>query len=247
MTFRRSFLLTLSAVSAFGLLLAAAPGCTSEEPCEHPTPSDAGAAIDMAPPGPRCELPFDVRAIDMVSTGAVTITETPGMSGVFTAEVDATAGGSSNYGKNPFIYLDLIGRKKVDIDDVAARKSRDWDIAFKRWQIKINSGDSGPGGVAISRIENKTLPDVKMAPAGTYAEDVYFDEKCDIQLDQIGGLGTVVSDWYGYEAGTNRLVPKTEVWVLKRRDGKGHIKLQLLQYYKGTAGGNYTLTWSDLP
>lgn len=247
MSVRRSFLLSLSAVAASGLLVAAGAGCSSGEPCSDPGTPDAGVVIDMAPPAPRCELPFDVRAIDTVSMGAVTITEDPGMAGVYTAEVDATAGGSSNYGKNPFVYLDLIGRKKVEIDDVAARRSRDWDIAFKRWQIKLNSGDSGPGGVTVSRIENKTLPDVKTAPTGTYSEDIYFNDKCEIQLDPINGLGTVVSDWYGYEAGTNRLLPKTEVWVLKRRDGKGHIKLQLLQYYKGMAGGNFTLTWSYLP
>ena len=247
MSVRRSLPLLLSSVVASGLLLAAAGGCSSGEPCPDPGSPDGGVAIDMAPPAPRCELPFDVRAIDTVSTGAVTITDDPLTSGVYLAEIDATAGGGSNYGKNPFVYLDLIGRKKVEIDDVTSRKSRDWDIAFKRWQIKLNSGDSGPGTVTIQRVENRTLPDVKMAPGGTYAEDLYFDEKCDVQLDPIGGLATVVSDWYGYEAGTNRLVPKTEVWVLKRRDGKGHIKLQLLQYYKGMAGGNFQLTWSYLP
>lgn len=247
MSVRRSLPFLLSSFVASGLLLAAAGGCSSGEPCSDPGPPDGGVAVDMAPPAPRCELPFDVRAIDTVSTGAVTITDDPVTSGVYLAEIDATAGGSSNYGKNPFVYLDLIGRKKVEIDDVTSRKSRDWDIAFKRWQIKLNSGDSGPGGVTIQRVENKTLPDVKMAPGGTSSEDLYFDEKCEVQLDPIGGLATVVSDWYGYEAGTNRLVPKTEVWVLKRRDGKGHIKLQLLKYYKGMAGGNFQLTWSYLP
>ena len=239
---RRTLALSLSAALALSALWAAAPGCHHEEPCD-----DAGTPPDMTPTRPLCELPFDVRPIDTVSTGAVTISESPAGSGVWTAEVDATAGGSRDYGKNPFIYLDLIGNKKVEIDDVAARKSSAWDIALKRWQIKINSGDSGPGGVLLSRVDNKTLADVKTAPTVGFEQDLYFNDKCEAQLDPIGGLATLVSDWYTYEMGTNRLIPKTEVWVLKRRDGKGHIKVQLTGYYKGMAGGNYTLTWGYLP
>lgn len=239
---RRVLALSLSAAFALSALWAAAPGCHHEEPCD-----DAGTPADMTPPRPLCELPFDVRPIDTVSTGAVTVSESPAGSGVWTAEVDATAGGSRDYGKNPFIYLDLIGNKKVEIDDVAARKSSAWDIALKRWQIKINSGDSGPGGVLLSRVDNKTLADVKTAPTVGFEQDLYFNDKCEAQLDPIGGLATLVSDWYTYEMGTNRLIPKTEVWVLKRRDGKGHIKVQLTGYYKGMAGGNYTLTWGYLP
>ena len=228
------------------LLLALAPACSEDPPC-HEEPADLGTPPDLAPAAPRCELPFDVRSIDTVSTGAVTISESPAGSGIWSADVDATAGGSMNYGKNPFVYLDLVGHKKVDINDTQARQSRDWDIAFKRWQIKINSGDSGPGGVTVARIPNKTLPDVTAAPAGPYEADNYFDDKCAVQLDPINGLGTALSDWYEYEAGTNRLVPKSEVWVLKRRDGKGHIKVQLTGYYKGMFGGNYALSWSLLP
>jgi hypothetical protein len=239
---RRILALSLSAAAALGALGAAAPGCHHQEPCEEPGPS-----LDMAPTRPLCELPFDVRPIDSVSMGMVKISESPAGSGVWTAEVEATAGGPSGYGSNPFVYLDLIGNKKVDIDDVAARKSQGWDVAFKRWQIKINSGDSGPGGVRISRVGNKTLADVKTAPSIGFEEDLYFNDKCEVQQDSIGGLATVVSDWYDYEMGTNRLIPKTEVWVLKRRDGQGHIKVQLTGYYKGMFGGNYTLSWGYLP
>lgn len=202
-----------------------------------------------APPDllPRCELPFDVRAIAQVSTGAVTITESPAAPGVFGADIDATAGGSMKYGENSFVYLDLAERKKVEIDDVQAQTSTSWDIAFKRWQIKINSGDSGPGGVTVARIPHKDLAQVTAAPAGGYDADHYLDENCKLQTDPINGLGTALSDWYEYESGTNRLLPKDEVLVLTRRDGKGHIKLKLTGYYKGTEGAHYSLSWSSLP
>jgi len=235
----------------FGLL-----ACTSAEP--DTTPSDAALTPDLTvlpdlSPSPpdltpaRCELPYDVRAIDKVSTGVVTIMASPADPAVYNAEVDATAGGSMKYGENPFVYLDLIGRKKVEISDVQSETSSGWDLALKRWQIKLNSGDSGPGGVKVSRVPGKTLGEVTMAPAGTYEVDSYFDAKCVFQADPIGGLGTALSDWYDYESGTSRIIPKKEVLVLKRRDGQGHIKVQITSYYKGTTSANYSLTWSYLP
>ena len=82
-----------------------------------PPSPDLSLVQDMSQPlGPdllaRCELPYDVRNIDKVSTGTVTVMTAPSDPMVFTAEVDATAGGSMKYGENPFVYLDLIGRKK---------------------------------------------------------------------------------------------------------------------------------------
>jgi hypothetical protein len=203
---------------------------------------DAGADLSA-----RCALPYDERAIDLVSTGAVTIAAQPGDPSTFTAQIDATAGGSMGYGKNPFVYLDLIGGKKVELTDVQAGQSGDWDIAFKRWQIKLNGGDSGPGSVTVAIVPDKLLAEVTAAPAGPYAADSYFDGACMVQLDPIGGLQTALSDWYDYDAGTMRLAPRKEVFVLTRRDHQGHIKVQLTGYYKGMAGGNYVLSWSLLP
>ncbi len=240
-----------------GLSLVQMVACSKPEPepdMEPPTPTpDLSMVRDMSmpPPSPdllaRCELPYDVRNIDKVSTGLVTVMQSPSDPMVFTAEVDATAGGSMKYGENPFLYLDLVGRKKLDITDVQAPNQGGWDIALKRWQIKVNSGDSGNGGVTAARVDGKVLADVTKAPMGPYEADSYFDAKCTFQADPIGGLGTTLSDWYDYESGTSRIVPKKEVIVLKRRDGQGHIKLQILSYYKGTTSANYTLTWSYLP
>ena len=204
---------------------------------------DAGADLGAA----RCELPYDQRAIDQVAAGLITVAAQPGDPTTFTAQIDATAGGSSNYGENPFIYIDLINGKKVAITDVQAEHSGDWDMAFKRWQIKLNGGSSGPGMVGAARVAGKDLADVTTAPAGPYATDNYFDAQCNVVLDDIDGLQTVLADWYDYEMGTMRLTPKKEVIVLNRRDQKGHIKVQLTTYYNGTVSANYGLTWSLLP
>lgn len=240
---RSSSFFSLLSLGALSLAL----GCSST-PDEQ---MDAGTP----PPSPDmtmgvkkpCELPFDQRAIAQVSTGMITVTQDPGDPMLWSADIDATAGGSMDYDKNPFIYLDLIKRTKVDITDVQAQTSKDWDLAFKRWQIKLNSGDSGPGGVTVARVAGKTLAEVTAAPAGPYKADAYFDDKCNLSMDPIGGLGTELSDWYDYDTITMRLTPMKEVWVLPRRDGQGHIKVQLTSYYKGMVSGDFSMSWSYLP
>jgi hypothetical protein len=212
--------------------------------------ADMTLTADMAPnadlSGP-CQLSYDLRAIDMVSTGALTVSPEPGDPNIFDAQIDATAGGDMSYDQNPFIYLDLIGGKKVAVTDVQAPKSGDWDIAFKRWQIKLNGGDSGPGGVGAVLVDGKDLADVTTAPAGPYMTDSYFDAKCMTELDAIGGLSTELQNWYDYDTGTNTLTPHKQVIVLNRRDQKGHIKLQITGYYKGMVSGNFAISWSLLP
>ncbi|HNF99249.1 MAG TPA: hypothetical protein PK493_18265, partial [Pseudomonadota bacterium] len=133
-----------------------APETQMEPPPVPPSP-DLSLVQDMSQPlGPdllaRCELPYDQRAINMVSTGVVTVAVDPGDPDTHSAQVDATAGGSMSYSKNPFVYLDLIAGKKAELTDVQAAQSGAWDIAFKRWQIKINGGDSGPGGVGAALV-----------------------------------------------------------------------------------------------
>lgn len=237
-----------------GLLLVAA--CSEPSPNSWDQPDLSASPPDLATAPPdlakappdlataRCELPPELKLIDKVSTGTVTIGTLPTDPDVQTAEIDATAGGSAEAAKNPYVYLDLINNKKVQITDVQSLSSGDWDLAIKRWQIKINSGDSGPGSVTTLYEDGKELAEVKTAPVGKYEADHYFDDKCKVQLDPIGGLGTAMSDWYDY---TMMVKPWKRTYVLKRRDGKGHVKLQIMSYYKGTTSAMYVINWALLP
>ncbi len=238
---------SVTLAATLSLFLAA---CSSATDNPEPTP-DLSATADLGlDPAPDlapvvCSLPFEHRPIDTVSTSAVTIN--PDGTG-FTAEIDARAGGGSESQKNPYVYLDLVAGKKVDITDVQAQKSTAWDIAFKRWQVKINSGDSGSGGVKAALIPPTTeLPQVTTAPASGYVEDHYFDAKCRLELDGNGGPKTALSTWYDYNINTHVLTPWKQVYVLTRRDGKGTVKLQVMGYYKAGASGIFTVRWGFLP
>ena len=68
--------------------------------------------------------------------------------------VDATAGGAFNPNPHSFVYGKFTdtGLVKVDISDEASLDSMDWDIAFRRYVVRINSGNSGPSCVTAARL-----------------------------------------------------------------------------------------------
>lgn len=212
-----------------------------------PADLSSGPSPDLSTAQPMpCELPYEQRLIATPAAGAVTITPSPDGNG-YTAEIDASAGGGDQAPNNAYVYLDLVSGKKVSSGDVEAQKAKTWDIAFKRWQVKINSGDSGPGGVVSATVGSADLSQVTQAPASGYVEDDYFDAKCQLMLDGNNGLRTALSDWYEYNFISHQLTPKKQVYVLKRRDGQGSIKFQFSAYYKGSTAGIYSVRWAFLP
>lgn len=60
-------------------------------------------------------------------------------------EIDARGGGFGAE-DGAFTYFDLDAGELVDIDDETARQQNtDWDIGFKRFDVVVNGGVSGPG------------------------------------------------------------------------------------------------------
>lgn len=73
--------------------------------------------------------------------------------------VDATAGGITEASNNPWIYLRFTseGLEKIEVDDLQALESIDWDIAAKRIGIRLNSGVSGASTVAAAASRGRPL------------------------------------------------------------------------------------------
>src|SRR6185503_7357974 len=108
----------------------------------------------------------------------------------FLSSVDATAGGAMNPDPPSYTYGKFTdkGLEKVDISDEQSLDSVDWDIAFRRYVIRINSGSSGPSCVKAGRIADignydkiTTLP-----PNTTLEIDSYFDAMCAFMDDGSG-------------------------------------------------------------
>jgi hypothetical protein len=253
--------LTRSLSAALVLSLSLSTGCSSDDGGEK---VDSGGTIDskIAPdlgglPDLPQKLPCEsewnqaISPQSTVSSGAVVTTDEGG--GVFLTQVDASAGGMAAAQNNPFVYLSFADGKRVDIDDVAAIKSTAWDLALKRVVIRVNGGDSGPGQGAVAVLPGKALADVTAVPAsGELKTDDFLDASCTVKTDPIGSIWTAFAEptglWYDYDTTTSKVMPKTQVYVVRTADGAGHVKLVIETYYGANgAAGNFKLRWSKLP
>jgi heme-binding HmuY-like protein len=218
-------------------LCVAATACGSDSPDPQPTPDAPAGCV------PATVLPNNYRPIAEVTTGAVSVTTT---GGVTSGTIDATAGGLSGSADNPYVYVDLVAGTRVDIDDVAALTSDAWDIALKRSSLRVNSGDSGPGGRELAVVQGASLDVVTAAPTSGYATDDFADADCELQTIPGGEPLSAFGEWYDYDPATHVVTPKEEVYVVKRSDG-ATLAIRFATYYGDTAmpmrGAFYQTEW----
>jgi hypothetical protein len=166
----------------------------------------AGCAEELEPGSPDADPPEepDDRVV-----------HTDDGDGVTTTRVDATADG--------WLHLDLEGRREVGDAD-------GWELAFQRFQIVVNGGVSGDGGVEVAIVEGGDFAAIERAPAGGYLTDAADGEDEGSEPDLAFG------GWYDYDPATHVLTPRDQVYVL--RSAEGYWKLQLVDYYDdaGTSG-----------
>jgi hypothetical protein len=235
---------------AAAALLAGA--CSDDDPGDGApdarTP-DAAPAIDASAPDALdpCTNPTSVlmspwTPVDTVSTGVVEATGNA-------ATVDATAGGSPNAADNPFVYLKFTADSvaKVEITDVDSYTDATWDLAIKRYVLRVNGGDSGTAGVEVALVAAEDLADVTAAPADDqFTTDDWFSDACTLNVGQLGSEpATALVNWYDYDGAAMTLSPKAEIYVLRRPDGST-IKVDLKNYYHDDASGHYELEWGAL-
>lgn len=277
----------------FGLVLAS--GCEVSTPGADAGPTgtdapvvepdalvvDAPVAAD-SPAAPSC-VAHDVACVDtqigelslfdnLAGTGLVV--EEGEAADEFTTYVDAR--GMPASGTTPtvsFTYARFTedGLEQVMISDEDAFTSTEWDIAFRRFVIRINSGTSGPGCVRAARAPvsggaDPTFEDVTEVPDGiTYFEEEYYTERgssCTLIGDGSGLPGapdTVLAGYWSYT--TAMCLGMTDyVYLLELGDGR-HVRLTVVSYYipenqticddggaltPPTGAANFRVRWSYL-
>lgn len=183
----------------------------------------------------------------------------------FVTTVDATAGGFGNETEHPWVYVkfDADGASRVDIDDETALESMDWDLAARRFILRLNGGDSGPSCVAAASFLESTYDDLTEVPDGVeFNVDDYYTSDCTIVNDSSGLPGSpqvALAPWWEYPG----CVATTDVpQVIRLADGRT-LKIRVDSYYEdsddqetcndtGEAADNavsgvYTLRWKFLP
>lgn len=200
--------------------------------------SDGGSAsgasgADGAASSCTAAIAQTLMPIDKLARGIVTVvpSDAGAARDVF---VGAYSGGLGGAATMPYVYVNLATAMRVNVTDVTARTSMDWDLAFKRYVIFTNGGDGGMGQGAATHVATP-FDSVTAADATGMATESFFDVNCIAKVDSFGGLVTTFSDWYSYDQATNRLSPQSLTYVVRGGTGKLY-KVAIQTYYASLNG-----------
>ncbi len=125
-------------------------------------------------------------------------------------------------------YVNLTEGETVDIADPA--NSMAWDLGFKRTQVIVNGGVSGPGKTGALALEDISFEDVLEAPEEEYVSDT----------EQITTFARG-DGWYTYTGPPNHWVlPNPKIYVLRipvdpTAESEGpyyYAKVRFIGYYE---------------
>jgi hypothetical protein len=121
-----------------------------------------------------------------------------------------------------WMYFDFSRRSVVPVQNP---KTDDWDLAFQRYIIRTNGGDTNPSGQgAVVRLDARDLAAVLQVPEdATFMPDVRTKRR-------LSSLNPALAKWYKYDYMSNVLIPKPVVYIVRTQDGK-YAKMRILSYY----------------
>lgn len=217
---------------------------TTPDVAEDTTPADAApdtSADTNAPEtvAPGCEPTEPLCTDEQIATLQLSdeasggdITEEGTEPGVFITHIDATAGGFNGTLGYTYARFTDNGLEAIALSDEDALDSTEWDIAARRFVLRLNSGVSGPSCVLGGRTAPSTTFDTLTAVPENItlrAEQYFTADGCEYVPDTsgIGGPQTVLSSYWSYGG----CVAMTDyVYVVQLASGR-HVKLQVLSYY----------------
>lgn len=200
---------------------------------EAAVPTDA--APEAQAPVVRCEPHTPACADQSISQlGFLTDPST----GTITTEgdlsvIDATAGGRMPNESYTYARFTERGLVKVEVDDERSLASTDWDIAFRRGNIRLNSGVSGPSCVEGTEApEGATYESITRVPAAgiTFRPESYFTPLNCYYVSDGSGMGSPGTVLSGYRRLSSCVQMTGEVYLIRLRDDRV-VKLQVRSYY----------------
>lgn len=204
--------------------------------------ADASDAHDEGHEGGDHDEPADLREVPCTDTSVSTLMlfdepstgkiREEGKGTDFSTFVDATGGGMN--ASQSYLYAKFTekGLQKVDITDEEAFESLDWQIAFRRYVIRLNSGVSGPGDVQAGRTAPMTqFATLKEVPDDLElrTEEYFTGDSCEFVSDGsgIGAPATALASFWTYKM-CLQMTKNVYVIALPK---KRHVKLEVLSYY----------------
>jgi hypothetical protein len=163
----------------------------------------AGCAPDL-----RTDHPFDGE-----TTIGPLVTATDVEGGGRRLVIDAT-------NKLSQVFVDLDEAREMKPDE--AFSTNGWDLAFKRYDVYVNSGASGPSGTAEVAL-------LVGADWATYSQE----PATGFQQDTPGRVFNSPEDqaWYFYDLGVHRLIVRGDRFYVIKTTAGAYVKLRMLSYY----------------
>ncbi len=205
-----------------------------------PAEADTTEATDTTPVAPQCDFeepPCSDQQISALSfsdeASGGDISEEGTTQGEFLSHVDATAGGFQGTLGYTYAKFTDTGLEAVPMSDEESLESMDWDIAFRRFVIRLNSGVSGPSCVLGGRTSpSTTWEGLTALPENiNLREEQYFTGDACEYVPETSGIGspqTILSSFWSYGG----CVAMTgNLYVVQLRDGR-RVKLEVVSYYK---------------
>jgi len=173
-----------------------------------------------------------------VSDGLIGNTDEGG--GVWATEIDATAGGVTPSEAYVYATFGDQGLIKQTIDDEAALGDMAWEVAFRRYIIRVNSGDSGPSCSRVALLPSSTaFESITSLPTSlSYFSDDFMTDSCTLVTDGglsnspsvvLGGFWRRVDNPYG-----GCLQMTDRAFILELGSGR-HVKVVVTHYYEVSA------------
>ena len=146
-------------------------------------------------------------------------------------EVEENADGVRSITINAMDYENWV---KLHLDSGITDDQNDWDLALRRYALRLNGGGSGSGYGIAQWVEGETLADASQAPEDQWTTDETVAEEI------------VFSDWYNYNGMTHQLTPKDRAYFVRGHDGMRYYALTVVNYYSpppASDSGCVTLHW----
>jgi len=147
------------------------------------------------------------------------------------ADITENANGIRSLTVNAMDYTTWV---KLHLDDGITDDENDWDIALRRFALRVNGGGSGTGYGLAQWVEGSDLSNSSAAPSEAWSTDGTDSSEI------------VFSDWFNYNGMTHALTPKDRTYFVRGHDGMRYYALTILDYYSdppAADSGCVTLSW----
>lgn len=157
-----------------------------------------------------------------------------------------------------WVYVDLDVDRGAVLDIAHGGESTAWDVAFRRSNIKVNGGHSGPANVAVAAVPQADFNAMTRTPVALFEADQALnpeDENPD-QPDFINSDGTDFvfgrpnaasnNGWFDYDPVNHVLSPADVVFVIRTTEG-AYVKFAFLGYYSEAGSSGFpTFRWAPI-